>query len=167
MAFNFSILNVPDEGYSKNASCPLNLISTLFITAESKLEHNYICENWSERSIKYRLSFTKPLWLWSSKWKAVIRSSHMETTDYFYALNLAFHIWWLSRFMHIVVVSLIRAHIEVYSIHMLNGKVGHLFAAARLWFLHQQKLPLWYSWSIVSGVKAFIHFIQHKGFYPF
>jgi hypothetical protein len=26
-----SILRVPDEGYSRNASCPLNLISTFFV----------------------------------------------------------------------------------------------------------------------------------------
>ena len=29
--FNFSILRVPDEDYSKNAPCALNLISTFFI----------------------------------------------------------------------------------------------------------------------------------------
>ena len=35
--FNLSILRVPDEGYSKNVSCALNLISTLLF--------NWVCFN--------------------------------------------------------------------------------------------------------------------------
>ena len=33
---NLSTLSVPDEGYSRNASCPLNLISTLLLRKPGK-----------------------------------------------------------------------------------------------------------------------------------
>jgi len=32
LAFQFSIFSIPDEGYSRNMSCTLNLISTFIFT---------------------------------------------------------------------------------------------------------------------------------------
>ena len=39
---NILALRVPDEGYSRNASCALNLIST-FLLHKKKINKHYVC----------------------------------------------------------------------------------------------------------------------------
>ena len=54
---NLSILSVPDEGYSRNTSCVLNLISTVFCTlkaTEKNAQHYYRSEareQWRQESV--------------------------------------------------------------------------------------------------------------------
>jgi hypothetical protein len=68
---NILALSVPDEGYSRNASCTLNLISTFFIT-QKKNEQTlclHITIYWMKRHIiHYKHKFDwKIVWFWHMK----------------------------------------------------------------------------------------------------
>ena len=91
---NFSILSVHDEGYSRNASCAINLISTflfyfIFIWKIWAREETYLSKHWTYIHVGR---------MWKTNWATGTIAIRWLLTlnSYIYNLNLKLNFWCLT-----------------------------------------------------------------------